>query len=81
MATKGKRVLLGCGLGCGLLLLMGVGSCIGFTAWLNRPGELIEPTHLMAAGTTGYMEWTLDGQILTVVTDKVRHAPLNYTAR
>ena len=60
MATsKRKKVLIGCGLGCGFLLLLGVGSCIGFGVWINSPGDLLEPTSLVGDATTGYVEWTM----------------------
>ena len=58
-ASKGKKVLIGCGLGCGFLVLLGIGSCIGFSVWVQSPGDLLEPTVLVGDNTTGYLEWTL----------------------
>ncbi|NIM02082.1 MAG: hypothetical protein GTN89_15130 [Acidobacteria bacterium] len=59
MASRAKRVLLGCLAGCGFVLLLFVGSCIGLTVWLNQPGEVLEPRVLLGPETTGYIEWTL----------------------
>ena len=53
------QVLVGCGIGCGILLLASVGACIGFVSWLKRPGELLEPSHLLDRGTLAHVEWTL----------------------
>jgi hypothetical protein len=53
------QVLLGCGIGCGILLLVAMGACIGFVTWLSRPGELIEPGRLLDASTVAHAEWTL----------------------
>ena len=49
MEAKNKRILFGCLGGCGLLLLLVVGSCVGFTVWLNAPGEVLEPQVLLGA--------------------------------
>jgi len=57
--SRGKNVLFGCLAGCGLLALIMISSCVGFVWWLNRPGELLEPSRLRDADTTGYVEWTL----------------------
>lgn len=59
MASRGRKVLIGCAVGCGTLVLLSVGSCIGFVAWLNAPGDVIEPTRLIEPATTGYVAWTL----------------------
>lgn len=59
MASRAKRVLIGCLAGCGFVLLLFVGSCIGLTVWLNQPGEVLEPRVLLGPETTGYIEWTL----------------------
>jgi hypothetical protein len=52
-------VLIGCAVGCGALVLIGVASCIGFAVWLNQPGDVLEPGRLLGDDTTGYVEWTL----------------------
>ena len=57
--TRGKKILIGCGIGCLGLLVLGVGGCISFTVWLNRPGELLEPERLVDRGTSGFVELTL----------------------
>jgi hypothetical protein len=61
MALEGRprKIVFGCLGGCGLVLLMTVGSCIGLTVWLNSPGEVLEPRILLGPETTGYLEWTL----------------------
>lgn len=59
MEAKNKRILFGCLGGCGLMLLLVVGSCVTFTVWLNTPGEVLEPQVLLGADTSGYVEWTL----------------------
>ena len=60
--SKGRRILFGCGIGCGALLLLAIGSCVGVSVWINRPGELLEPRRLFSSATTGYLEWTLDDE-------------------
>ena len=52
MASRGKRILVGCGIGCGALLLVSISSCVGFFVWLNRPGELLDPERLLGGDTT-----------------------------
>lgn len=59
MASWGKRTLIGCGIGCGSLILFAILLVVGFNIWLNRPGTLLEPEVLMDEETTGYVEWTL----------------------
>ncbi len=56
MATRGKRILLGCGLGCLGLMVLSIGGCVGFFSWLNRPGELLESERLIGPATTGMIE-------------------------
>jgi len=52
-----RKGVLGClALFAGLALL-GVGSCVGFMVWLNRPGDLLEPRVLLDGETRGYIEW------------------------
>ncbi len=53
------QVVVGCGVGCGILLLASVGACIGFVSWLKRPGELLEPARLLDRSTLAHVEWTL----------------------
>jgi hypothetical protein len=57
--SRGRSVLFSCLAGCGILALVMISSCVGFVWWLNRPGELLEPSRLRDADTTGYVEWTL----------------------
>jgi len=56
---RGKKILFGCLGGCGFTVLMAIGSCVGFTMWLNSPAEVLEPQVLLGPETTGYIEWTL----------------------
>jgi len=57
--TRGKKFLFGCLGGCGFVILVFVGSCVGFTMWLNSPGEILDPGLLRGPETAGYVEWTL----------------------
>ena len=57
--TRTAQVLVGCGIGCGILILAAVGSCIGFVSWLERPGELVEPSRLLDGSTVAHAEWSL----------------------
>ena len=59
MATTGKRLAIGCLLGCGGLVVLVVALLISFGIWINRPGPLLEPERLLGDDTTGYVEWTL----------------------
>ena len=57
--SRAKKILFGCLGGCGFVLLITIGSCVGFTIWLNSPGEVLQPEVLLGTDTTGYVEWTL----------------------
>lgn len=59
MATRGKKFLIGCGIGCGALILIAVVLMVTFAAWISRPGELLEPENLLSSDTLGFVEWTL----------------------
>jgi hypothetical protein len=59
MASRGKRILIGIGVGCLAIVLLIVGSCAGFFIWINQSGELLEPDLLVGGDTTGYVAWTL----------------------
>ena len=59
MERRSKKILTGCAIGCGGLLRIFIGVCISLYAWINRPGELLEPSVLLGHDTTGYIEWTL----------------------
>lgn len=59
MASRGRKVLYGCGIGCLAVIVLVAGSCATFYFWLNRPGELLEPERLVGGDTTGYVAWTL----------------------
>ena len=60
MASRAKKVALGCGLGCVGLVIVGVSSCIGFQVWLNTPGELLEANVLLDPEAVGWAEARLD---------------------
>ena len=57
--NRTSQVLVGCAVGCGVLLLASVGACLGFVSWLKRPGELLEPARLLDRSTLAHVEWTL----------------------
>ncbi len=59
MNPTARKWLLGSLLGCGVVLLLVVGSCVGFVVWLKTPGDVLEPARLIDPATTGYVEWTL----------------------
>jgi hypothetical protein len=59
MASTAKRWLIGCGLGCGGLLVLVIAAVVSFALWVNSPGELLQPQKLLGADTTGHVEWTL----------------------
>ena len=59
MQSRAKKILFGCLGGCGFVVLMFIGSCVGLAIWLNSPGEVLEPQVLLGPETTGYVEWTL----------------------
>jgi hypothetical protein len=60
MEPRTKRTLVGCGAGCGALVLLLVGGCIGFSTWLRAPGALLEPQRLLDPEAVGYVETRLD---------------------
>ncbi len=59
MTPRSKRFVIGCGIGCGTLALIGVALVVSFFFWLSRPGDLLEPEALLGSDTIGYAEWTL----------------------
>jgi len=59
MASGTKKLLIGCAIGCGGIVLIGIILVAGFSYWITQPGELMEPARLLGADTTGYAEWTL----------------------
>jgi hypothetical protein len=59
MPSRGKNILIGCGIGCAGALFVFVIALIGFFAWLGRPGELLEPERLLGDDTGGFIELTL----------------------
>jgi len=59
LASRGKKLAIGCGVGCLGLAVLSVAGCVTFVSWLNRPGELLEPEKLLGRDTTAYVEWTL----------------------
>src|ERR1044072_812304 len=58
--SRGKTTLLGCGLGCGGAIVLLVGGCFAFQAWLKSPGELLEPTAMLDPRATAYVAARLD---------------------
>jgi hypothetical protein len=62
MADKSRtqKTLLGCGLGCGGAIVLLVGGCFAFQAWLKSPGELLEPTAMLDPRATAYVAARLD---------------------
>jgi hypothetical protein len=59
MEPRTKKILFGCLGGCGFVVLLFVGSCVGLGIWLNSPGEVLEPQVLLGQETSAYVEWTL----------------------
>ena len=59
MASRSKRILVGCAVGCGVVVVLVIGLVVAFGLWIRSPGELLEPQRLLGADTTGYVEWTL----------------------
>lgn len=59
MTPRGKRALIGCGIGCGAVLLIVIASAIAFTLWIRQPAPPLEPSILLADDTIGYLEWRL----------------------
>jgi hypothetical protein len=59
MQGKSKRILVGCGIGCGAMLLLAIVLAVVFGTWISGKGELLEPQRLLGEETTGYAEWTL----------------------
>ncbi len=59
MASRSKRILIGCAVGCGAMAVLVIGLAVAFGLWIRSPGELLEPQRLLGADTTGYVEWTL----------------------
>ncbi len=58
--SRKQKTLLGCGLGCGGAIVLLVGGCFAFQAWLKSPGELLEPTAMLDPRATAYLACRLD---------------------
>jgi hypothetical protein len=58
--SRTQKTLLGCGLGCGGAIVLLVGGCFAFQAWLKSPGELLEPTAMLDPRATAYVAARLD---------------------
>lgn len=58
--TRAHKTLLGCGLGCGGAIVLLVGGCFAFQAWLKSPGEVLEATALLDPRATTYVSARLD---------------------
>ena len=56
---KGRRVLHGCVIGCGGMLVVGLIAIIAFVVWLRRPGDVLDTDLLLDEGTVGYVDWTM----------------------
>lgn len=59
MEGRGRKVLIGCLIGCGSLLVLAVVAFAAGMYWVTRPGELLEPEQLLGDDSTGFVEWTL----------------------
>src|SRR5262245_19409650 len=57
--STGQKVLIGCGVTAVVVVMLGIGSCVAFVTWLNRPGEMLRGERLVGPETEGYVEWTL----------------------
>lgn len=57
--SRAARFFKGCAIGCGIFVVLGIGSCVGFVTWIKQPGELIDTGVLLAEDTAGYAEWHL----------------------
>ena len=58
--TRAQKTLLGCGLGCGGAIVLLVGGCLAFQAWLKSPGEVLEATAMLDPRATTYVSARLD---------------------
>jgi hypothetical protein len=54
-----RNLLIGTLVGCGTVLVLAIGACVGFVVWVRQPGELIEPSRLVGDDTRGIVAWTL----------------------
>jgi len=59
MASRGKNILIGCGIGCASLAFVFIIALISFFAWVGRPGELLEAERLLGEDTGGFVELVL----------------------
>jgi hypothetical protein len=57
--TKGRSILMGCGVTVVVVFLLGVGACVSFVIWMDRPGEMLDAERLLSPRTEGFVEWTL----------------------
>lgn len=58
--SRASKTLLGCGLGCGGAIVLLVGGCFAFQAWLKSPGEVLEPTAMLDPRATTHVALRLD---------------------
>lgn len=56
---RGRDLLIGCGLGCLGVVVLGIAGCVGFRVWLDAPAEVLEPERLLAGDTAGHLELRL----------------------
>lgn len=59
-SPRTSKTFLGCSLGCGGALVLLVGGCFAFQAWLKSPGEFLEPTAMLDPRATAYVACRLD---------------------
>jgi len=38
MASRGKKILIGTGIGCGVLILIVIALVVAFFSWISQPG-------------------------------------------
>jgi len=60
VAGKARRILIGCGIGCGSLILITMIAVISFIVWINRPGTIPDHDERFGPQSTAFVEWTLD---------------------
>lgn len=58
--SRAAKTFLGCGLGCGGAIVLLVGGCFAFQAWLKSPGEMLETTAMLDPRATTHVAVRLD---------------------
>jgi hypothetical protein len=54
-ASTGKRILVGCAIGCGSLILLTFAGCFGFAWYVSRPGKAIDPYAMLSDKSTAFL--------------------------